>query len=71
MEAKDYMINDSKDKFKVFVIANKNYVNQWSTTSLENARESIRLFFKESSLPRSKAIIKDESFKDIEWIENK
>ena len=38
------MTNDFADNFLVFVGANKNFVNQWSCPTLEQAEKSITLF---------------------------
>jgi len=70
MKAKKYMHNSPGDNFKVFVIAKKNFTNQWTTTTLENARKSIKLFFKECKYPRNSAIIKDKNNKLLEEIIN-
>jgi hypothetical protein len=69
-KSQDYMNNSFGDPYQVFVMANKNYVNQWTTVSLEDARKSIKLFFKETILPRNKAVIKNKNGKVIEVVEN-
>ena len=70
MKAKEYMNNNINDPYHVFVCAKRNYVNSWTTTTLENAKKSIQLFFKETKLPRDKAIIKDSDWNTLEEIKN-
>lgn len=66
--AEKYMHNSIGDPYFVFIMAKKNYVNQWSTTTLDNARKSIKLFFEQEKLLRTKAVIKDKQFNFVEEI---
>ena len=70
MKATDLMTNNMSDKFYVFVGAKKNFVNQWSCTTLEKAVKSIKLFKLENpQKQRNFAIIKDrDSWKTIKEI---
>jgi hypothetical protein len=55
--ARELMTNDETDQFYVWIYAKKNQVNGWSTRTLEDARESARLFFQESEHYRSRAVV--------------
>ena len=60
LQSKDLMTNDIGDRYLIFVKAIKNFVNQWTCKTLEDAELSIKLFKKETKLKRSSAIIKDK-----------
>lgn len=48
MKAKDLMTNNLNDKFRVFVGAKSNFVNQWTCSTLRQAEKSIMLFKREN-----------------------
>ena len=49
--------NNKNPKYQIFVVANKNNVNQWETNSLHDAEKSIDIFFNTEKLPRTVANI--------------
>lgn len=70
MKAQTLMTNNPTDSFCVFVGAKKNFVNQWSCPTLEQARMSIQLFKEQNpDKDRNFAVIKNRgSSKNIEEI---
>lgn len=52
-----YISNEFRDRYRVEVIVQKKSGNGWTCKTLEDARESVKLFFTESDNYRSKAYI--------------